>query len=960
MQKHTYLHSSDIVILGGTFPGMTFALEQARAGSSVTLIESRTYLGTEITATLRPWIPVATKPYSELIAACIAATNLPARQGEYPLHLDVVKVCLEDILLEAGVHLLYGCNPMQRTIDGLIIGCKGGLREIRSERVMDARIVSRSGKGFITLEFDGAAFPAYENLCEVKGDIPVPEVPGIPGNMVHLHRGYRSSNDAYVHHHVLVEVPFMMQSFQNALELTRGYSEARSQAMSVASYLLWEHPAFRLAYLGKIAEEVYFPESDTHVIKEWIPDSSSFDVSPSTPQWDVIVVGGGTSGTIAAIAAAQEGARTLVVEMNPGMGGTGTYGGISAYWMGWQKGFCTLSMKWTDTIHDRLRYPRLSGALPVWNIEAKIQALLEQAQACGVELLFNTCVVDALVENGRVFGVIAATPLGILTLRSRVVIDATGDGDVADFAGAEYHYGSHRDGIVMWYSLAQFVNPGRFQGSFTSMVDILDPDDYTRAAIWGKRRRAYPDQVLHDHGGYVAPRETRHIHGEFTQTLSDQLLGRAYPDVIGIAISNNDMKGHTSTEWMKVGLIPPNLYIEISYRMLIPKGLDGILVVGKAISAERDALPSIRMQPDFENLGGAAGIAAAFAVRDGVSVRQVDIHKVQEYLVSLDVLPKEILNRKLTYFKPGITEIQKWIDMIIADQQPLWSSSSMEVNEYFRGALPFVALCCSGKQAIPLIEQALTRPIQSVAKRKLGRALAMMGAPSAVDVLISELEIELIGVRLPELKGEIRHTHRLAPDQAAMPEAAYLLYALGLVRNERALPVWQRVVDLLEDINLEEVTLTQSGIFAYVDAVCSGVERLANPKAIPLLEKLQDYLVYKNHQLYQGMQVDYLPERVAYLEIIIARALARCGSPRGVLTLINYLRDVRKIFARHVHGELVAISGKDYGFNPISWAEWLETTGEQIPALAWNPSLEAVSAWEEEILIQEEFHALSY
>ncbi|WP_425283883.1 FAD-dependent oxidoreductase [Lihuaxuella thermophila] len=56
-----------------------------------------------------------------------------------------------------------------------------------------------------------------------------------------------------------------------------------------------------------------------------------------------------------------------------------------------------------------------------------------------------------------------------------------------------------------------------------------------------------------------------------------------------------------------MGCIPPNLLIEIPYRMLLPKGLDGILVIGKAISATHDALPAIRMQADLENLGRGSG-----------------------------------------------------------------------------------------------------------------------------------------------------------------------------------------------------------------------------------------------------------------------------------------------------------------------------------------------------------------
>ena len=341
----------------------------------------------------------------------------------------------------------------------------------------------------------------------------------------------------------------------------------------------------------------------------------------------MLVVGGGSSGATAAITAGREGMRTVLVEMNPGLGGTGTFGGVHSYWFGRRIGFSEQVMKLVDDMHVYLHHPQPQGIIPKWNIEAKSYALLKAATDSGVEVLFNAFVVGALVEDQRVCGVVVATRMGLGIIRARVVIDATGDGDVAAFAGADYVYGNERDHVVMWYALAQFPRPGLTRNHFTSMVDVSNVEDYTRAILAGRRRGGQGE--MHDHGIYVAPRESRHIKADVVLTLTDQLRQRRWQDVINVAFSNHDIKGHTGSDWLRIGLIPPNLEVEIPYRALLPRGLDGILVVGKAISATHDALPAIRMQADLENLGGVAALAAAQAIRANISPRDIDVRRLQ-------------------------------------------------------------------------------------------------------------------------------------------------------------------------------------------------------------------------------------------------------------------------------------------------------------------------------------------
>ena len=1070
------LHTSDALVIGGSLAGVAAALTLARAGRRVALVESRTYLGREITATLRPWIPlpVGADPSAlpEVVSACIEASRTAPLAGEFPLHPDAVKIRLEDLLLDAGVKLLYASTPVglcaeASTLHGVVIGNKSGRQVLVCRLLVDgsetALLARLAGAGFEpeppglapvswTLEFDGVV-PLAESA------LPVPPSLGLAGHRVLLHRGYRGQG------HVLVELELALPNpAATPLALTRREVAARQKAVDVAAYLLSHVPAFRSAHLATLSYESHglyisrlagpnpewatpldilavqvhrqatafppfppFPLPSSFAaplpglwclneaarvepaVRAWIRDplvSASLGTSlariwdahwelaaaparafppsaaqeawppaspsqglrvaePASPQRgrpyplhpvrpsqvpalcdvDVLVVGGGTSGAVAAIVAAREGMRTCIVEMNPGLGGTGTYGGVDSYWCGNRRGFVASVVGWVNRAHDYLSQPRPDDLdWPRWNVEAKTHAWLHEAQDAGVEMLLNAPAIGAVVQGNAVRGVVVATRTGPAALLGRVVVDATGDGDVAAFAGAATTYGSTRDHAVMWYSLPQIATPGRTWNNFTSMVDVSNVEDTTRAILAGRRRGA-----CHDHGLYVAPRESRHVWGDAVLTLTDQLLQRCWPDVVTVAFSNNDIKGQISSDWMRCGLIPPHLEIEIPYRALLPGGLENILVAGKALSALRDALSAIRMQPDLENLGGVAGLAAAQAVRQGQTPRTIDVQALQTRLARLGALPAQALHRPLEPLHYTDAELEALIGALTADR-PLRDYSDMELHEIYRGRIPLVDVCCAGPRAVPLLERALG---QAAGARQvlLAQALALVGSAAGVSVLVSAIQQQLSGDRLPERVAAVRLADKYAPDQAAMPDVVHLLYSLGLARDPRALPVWQRVVDLLEAATDEDIWSQARCVFHYVDAVCLGAEQLGDPAAAPILQQLHSYPPFHHEELRSGFQVDYLPERAAYLEVVIGRALARCGSPAGVVILINYLDDVRTLLAEHAHDHLVAVAGQDFGKDAAAWTHWLEMEGDTLQPVPWPEPPDPVKAWGETILV---------
>lgn len=1037
------LRSGEVVIVGGSFAAIAAALEFARVGQKVVLIEQRTYLGREVTATLRPWLNlgklVSNDRVPEPVAVFLDAMGIDPVSGGIPLKLDVVKLSLENLLLDASVELIYASQPIEvlvedKTVIGLVIGNKSGRQAVLGKVIVDATetaaVARAAGAEFETNIPEVFCFNRTIEFTDVhpiqETSLSVPKKIAIAGNEVTIHRGYRGED------HIYVEYPMVLRhgNMDLAGSMHREI-EARHRGMRLASYLMYNVPQFKKAFLAASSNELHgryctrlagpppdwasdfdsvrvsltgknldsvrlsissfagpirllwclqeatrlkpsqmelirdpvsaallgaafaksliaqrdrigsfqSPGDSTHDSGRSKPLSRPIEVKePLSPQRgrlyeeqvvpssevpvirtvDVLVVGGGTSGATAAITSAREGMHTVLLELNPGLGGTGTLGGIDNYWFGRRIGFCARVEQVVEDVHKSINYQGATSGWRKkhnsWNIEAKMYALLKEAERVGVEVFFNAVTIGAVVEENQVRGVIVATKFGAFAVTAKVVIDTTGDGDVPAFAGAKYIYGSARDNVPMWFALAQFVKPGLNRNSFTSTVDVSNIEDYTRAILAGRRRGT----DCHDHGVYIASRETRHIQGGVVLTLTDQLRRKRWPDVVNIHYSNCDIKGKCASDWIRAGLIPPNLQVEISYRALLPQGLENILVAGKAISATHDALAAIRMQADLENLGGVVALAAAQAVREGVSPRRVNLAVLQKRLVEMRLLPEKVLRRKIEQKSYDDAELKALVESLDAEK-PLYSYSDMEIGEVFRERIPFVEVCTAGPQILPILERAL---LLAEGNRRvlLAQALAMYGSSAGVPRLIGKIEQCLVDGTLPPRTSRIRWAG-LPPDQGAMPDVVYLIYSLGMTRDKRSLAVWDKVADLLCPTE-NDFKDPFKGTFHYVDAVCYGAELLGDTEAIPILNRIHAHACLRNLVVKNEFQHDFVHERRALLELGIGRALARCGSPTGASILISYLDDNRAILAEFAHTTLVAIAGRDYGKDVRAWSIW--------------------------------------
>jgi ribulose 1,5-bisphosphate synthetase/thiazole synthase len=1002
------LFEADAVVVGGSFAGVSSALKLAEAGRRVVVIEQRTYLGRELTATLRPWLAASALGGAARGAFEAAAVEGPTRFGgdDAPLQPDKLKAGLEELLFAHGVELLYATLPIavlerDGVAMGLVVANKSGRQAIRCRAVLDATetallasLLGESVDGyrlgetalyFRTLEYTDA----IDDVLPADGELAVPASLGLRGDRVRLRPGARGEG------HLYAEFALALPS-GNTPGAERGrFLAARHAGMRLAAYLTQHVPAFRKAFLAASSYELYGPfplegaapvgasvdACGTRLAGVWslakplyaAGDRALHDVAaasalgerageaaaaylaaapvpaagasaalaaggaeplpyavaspsfvgdggprveapatlmPAAATADVLVVGGGSSGASAAIAAAKEGARTVLVDLNPGLGGTGTFGGVDSYWFGRRNGYAAAITELVNEVQESIGYKGHK-----WNIEAKMYALLREAERAGVEATLQAITFGAVIEGNRVRGVVAATRWGPVALLAEAVIDATGDGDVAAYAGAEFVYGSEKDRTVMWYSLCQFQHPGKTKNNFTSMVDVSDVLDYTRAIVAGRRRG---DPSYYEHGSYVAARESRHIAGDVTMKLTDQLLQRRWPDVVNVHFSNHDVKGVSGAPWVNVGLIPPNLEIEIPYRMLLPRGLEGILVAGKAISGTHDALPAIRMQSDLENLGAVAALAAAMAAREGVAPRAIDVKRLQARLAREGLVPEDAPTRTLSAIRYSDEELEALAERI--ETEPLYEYAEMRMNEVYRKSIPFVEICSAGPRIVPVLERALARA-DGIRRIRIAQALSMLGSTAGVPTL-RETIVELLGGdELPVRTADIMYV-QLPPDHGAMPDAAYLLYSLAQSPDASCVAVWNRVAELLEP-TADDFKDPWKGIFYYVDAVCQGAERLGDRAATAALRRMHRIPSLRDLHSSRGAQPDYFLERRAMLELALGRALARCGDKEGYDILVAYTADNRAQLRKSALLELTRLTGASIGAVPGRWSDWV-------------------------------------
>jgi hypothetical protein len=388
---------------------------------------------------------------------------------------------------------------------------------------------------------------------------------------------------------------------------------------------------------------------------------------------DVLVVGAGSAGIAAAVAAARRGADVWLVERYGFIGGLATFGLINLLLTlddgcGTQvvAGLCQESVDRLDVSGDA-RYPDATewgstdedavarwrslgliwGAPPdvvrysvAFDPEAFCDISFDMLREAGVRVRMHSWCAHAYVAEGRIDAVVLESKRGREVVQPRVVVDATGDGDVMAAAGASFELvptptwlwfrmGGLADGDATGFHTTA---PGRrlvTWGPLGRRVDATDPDDLTAAELESRAevraaiaaiREQHPSVWLDDIAKMIGITESRRLAGDYVLEKSDGDV--RFPDAIA-------RTGH----WTRRAVV-----FDVPYRCLTSASVANLLVCGRCISTSRYVHQATKEIPAAMATGEGAGAAAVHALAHDGRVRDVDVDALRRDLADLGAI----------------------------------------------------------------------------------------------------------------------------------------------------------------------------------------------------------------------------------------------------------------------------------------------------------------------------------
>lgn len=404
---------------------------------------------------------------------------------------------------------------------------------------------------------------------------------------------------------------------------------------------------------------------------------------------DVLVAGAGPAGVSAAICAAREGAETMLIEQTGDVGGIAT-AGLMSHWTGDTEG----------GFYEELLIR--SGGKTI-NPEELKTLLLQMLDEAGVKLQLYTFACEPVIEENVIKGIITESKSGREAIMAGIVIDATGDGDIAARAGVPYVKGRETDGLmqpatIMFKVAGVDMERAVFAGGFEETFDIpggdlqtlgkkhlpppaghvllyrttlpgvvtcnmtnsigidgTDVRDLTRASYECRSQMntiveflrkyipGYENCYLISSASLVGIRETRHFKGEADITEQDILKARVFEDwAVTKASFNFDVHNMTGNGLDATGCqkeFKQTKGYTIPYGCFVPLQTDNLFLAGRNISGTHIAHSNFRVMPICANMGQSVGVAAAMCVKENVKPRELQVKNLQKRLLELGVTP---------------------------------------------------------------------------------------------------------------------------------------------------------------------------------------------------------------------------------------------------------------------------------------------------------------------------------
>ena len=382
-----------------------------------------------------------------------------------------------------------------------------------------------------------------------------------------------------------------------------------------------------------------------------VPATQETDQSDEviTNEVDVLVAGGGTAGTIAAIQAGRAGAKTLLVERGTQLGGTTTIGGVAfpGLFDAWGKQIIA-GIGW-ELVKESVELD--GGTLPDfskvparhWMNQVKVNQYLypllaeEKCDQAGVQIAYYESP-QAITRTDKGWQVEC---VGFGTRRRvlcRQIIDCTGGAEAVGLLRLPRLREEETQPGSILFRLGKPYQPGRegvIQAIYIHGADSTNSRTVTAANRKGRKDLLAKVRSARGKGRlmHLQPeasfRESYRIQGETVITVDDYTSGRVFDDAICYAFYPVDLHTRTGVrpKKLKPGTVPT-----VPLRALVPKGSRDILVAGRCVSSDRLANSGLRVQASCMAMGQAAGATAALAVEKNTTPLQVPLGDIREVL----------------------------------------------------------------------------------------------------------------------------------------------------------------------------------------------------------------------------------------------------------------------------------------------------------------------------------------
>ncbi len=410
-------------------------------------------------------------------------------------------------------------------------------------------------------------------------------------------------------------------------------------------------------------------------------------------KYNLIVAGGGLSGVAAAVSAAREGLKVMLVEKSGCLGGAISNNLVYPFMPYWtkQKGSNDVGKKYLSQgifKEMKVRHDRYVDDCKdhEFNSEYFKIVLDDMTAEAGVDVLFHAVVYDVKTDNRKISSVEITAKAQKITAEADFFIDATGDGDLFYLAGCDYQLGRESDSLCQPMTTCfrmsgvdldlfteerprlqelykekqakgEITNPREnilvffgvgedvlhFNSTRVVMLDPTNPFDVSKAEVVARKQiheligflkensNAFTESALISVAVNIGVIESRKLKGVHILTGDELINCIRFED--SIALGNYDIDIHSPTgTGTSHRYFSDGEFYTIPYRSLLPKEYDNLLVAGRSISATHEAQASVRIMPICCCLGEAAGTAIAIAHNTNKNVHTVDIKALQKTL----------------------------------------------------------------------------------------------------------------------------------------------------------------------------------------------------------------------------------------------------------------------------------------------------------------------------------------